>query len=362
MTTHILAEPIELLEGTLDPVARTVEVVLIRPGWSRNGRYYSAEVLAAAAALFEGVKAYANHPTREQLRRGEGRSVLDITGDYTGITLGEGGELRATRHVYGQAGEALWPLIERAVQTQRPVIGVSINALGHAHQGTAPDGQQGLIVDSIEAVNSADDVDDPAAGGGFERLLMGGDSLTRDLLRTLTYDEYIEARPDVVNALKKQMKRARQTDEIRALTEERDALATARAETDAQIARLTDQLAAARAEIVAANGDHARLVQEVLLERELRRAQFPHEFEHLLRQHLFEQVDPANWLDVIAVERAKLQAAGVTRVAVHGLPPRESTPIEAHPAGEGPIDMTVFNTADKLVAELQRRAKHTQAR
>lgn len=351
MKTHLLAEPIELLEGTLDPAARAVDVVLIRPGWSRNGRYYSREVLAQAAPLFEGVKAYANHPTREQLRRGQSRSVLDITGDYTGVHLGAAGELRATRHVYGQAGEAIWPLIERAVTTQRPIIGVSINALGRAHQGTAPDGKEGLIVDCIEAANSADDVDDPAAGGGFQRLLAGGASLVHDVLQTLTYDEYVAARPDVVSALKKQMKRARQTDEIRALTEQRDALHAARDDAQAQITDLTEQLASVRV-------TNARLTQLVAVERELRRAQFTSEHEYLLRQRL-EQVDPATWLDVIAEEHGRLRAAGVARVAVHGVPLRQAPAVDPRPSDEGPIDMTVFNTADKLVAELRRRAQAT---
>ncbi|MBI5961189.1 MAG: hypothetical protein HY866_20800, partial [Chloroflexi bacterium] len=44
--TTILCEAISLNEARIDPERRAVEVVLIRPGWSENGRYYSAEVLA----------------------------------------------------------------------------------------------------------------------------------------------------------------------------------------------------------------------------------------------------------------------------------------------------------------------------
>lgn len=351
MATMILAEAVELLESTLNAEARTVEVVLIRPGWSANGRYYSPDVLAQAAPLFEGVKAYANHPTRDQLKRGESRSVLDITGDYTDVRIGEGGELRAVRHVYGKAGEAVWPLIERSVATKRSIIGVSINALGKAAAGKA-DGKEGIIVEAIERANSADDVDSPAAGGGFETLMMSDDrSLVSDLLATLSYDEFVEARPDHVETLKKQLKRARQDETVRALTSERDAALTALNEATADREALAAQVEAIRAET-------ARLRDLLALEKALREANFNPKFEALLRQRL-EKAAPAEWTAILVEERAKLRAAGVrpAPVPVYGAPFRESRPVVwAEQAASGVIDMNIFNTPDKLAAELTRRA------
>jgi hypothetical protein len=348
MATQILAERIELLESTLNTETRTVDVVIIRHGWSANGRYYSRQVLAEAAPKFEGVKAYANHPTRAQLKAGEGRNVLDITGDYTNVRLGESGEIRATRTVYGQAGEAIWPLITRSVETQRPVIGISINALGKASKGKA-DGREGVIVESIEHANSADDVDTAAAGGGFETLLMGDNSLVHDLLQALSYEEFIEARPDYIEAVRKQLKRARQDETVRALTTERDAAQTALVERTAERDAAVTQMTEGRAEI-------ARLRYQVALEKALREANFDKAYEALLREEL-DRADPAEWMGMIAQERAKLRAAGVKPrpVAVQGSPLREARTVPVQ-AGAPVIDMDVYNTPEKL-ADFLRRAK-----
>jgi len=353
MRTTILAETIELIEGTLNTEQKTVDVVLIRPGWSQNGRYYAPDVLAKSASLFEGVKAYANHPTRDQLKRGDSRSVLDITGDYTNVRLGEAGELRATRHVYGRAGEAIWPLIERSVDTGRDIIGISINALGKAAKGKAPDGKQGEIVESIEIANSADDVDNPAAGGKFESLLMsGGDSLVTDLLQTITEEELTQARPDLVEAMRSQMKRARQDDAVRARTKERDAAQTALNDMTAQREELTTQIEAMRA-------SNARLQHQVVLEKAFREADFTQRLEALIRKRLNE-AEPEQWASIISDERAKLRAAGIkpAPVAVHGAPLQETrvVTVEQPAPATDVIDMNIHNTPEKFKAEMQRRA------
>jgi hypothetical protein len=350
MGTQILAEHIELLENTINADAKTVDVVLIRPGWSKNGRYYSRDVLAKSASLFEGVKAYANHPTRDQIKRGEGRSVLDITGDYTSVRLGESGEIRATRTVYGKAGDAVWPLIERAVETKRAIVGVSINALGKASKGKV-DGRDGVIVESIEVANSADDVDTPAAGGEFTNLLMGDSSLTHDLLQALSYDEYVEARPDYIETVRKQQKRARQDDTVRTLTSERDAALTALAESKANTTQHQADLEVARAET-------ARLRQQIAVEKAFREANFNNKLEALLRKRL-DKAETSDWLGILADARAEMRAAAIKPdpVTVHGAPLRESRTVTPAPqADTATIDMSVYNTPDKLQAEMSRRA------
>lgn len=352
MATHILAERIELIESTLNATARTVDVVLIRPGWSANGRYYSPGVLAQAAALFEGTKAYANHPTREQLKRGEGRSVLDITGDYTNVRIGEAGELRATRTVYGKAGEAVWPLIERTIETKRPVIGVSINALGKASKGTAPDGKEGVIVESIDVANSADDVDTPAAGGGFESLLMGDDSLLRDLLSTLTYEEFIEARPDYMATARKQFKRAAQDDQTRALISERDAAQTALIERTAERDTAVTDLETARAEI-------ARLTRELTLTEAFKACKFKPDYERLLREQL-DRTPLDQWQNVLSLEiqKAKATRLGQTSVAVHGVPLREAVSVQTGGRSQiGPVNPDHYASPQAFYEEVQRRKR-----
>jgi hypothetical protein len=307
------------VEGTLNAEKKQVDVVLIRPGWSLNGRYYGLPCLPAAP-LFEGVKAYANHPSREDLIKGNPRDVRDITGDYTNVRLGEQGEIRATRTVYGTAGEAVWPLITRAVETKRAVVGISINAVGKASPGQA-EGRDGLIVEDITHANSADDVDAPAAGGKFETLVAGDmPDLTRAILEALSYEEFIAARPDYLDKVREQMKRARQDEAVRAAQTERDQLQEQLVKAQAEIKRLKKHQDRHRTELQSAHQETVRAALLVALEQALRDARLPASYEHDLRQRL-PQVDPATWPDIIATERRKAQGAGArVTVPVDGAP------------------------------------------
>ena len=350
MSVSIITEAISLAEARIDPVNKTVDVTLIRPGWSANGRYYSREVLQQAAALFEGTKAYANHPTLEQIKKGEGRSVLDITGDYTGITLGEGGELKASRAVFGAAGESVWPLIERSVETGRPVIGLSINAVGRAVKGKAPDGKEGIIVEAITAANSVDDVTEPAAGGGFDRLTAGAeDSLAADLFAALTYEEFIAARPDFVETIREQQKRVRQDEAVRAALSERDQMQAELVEARAKIAELETAAEAHRTELA----QNARAVALETLLSEVKTSFTADWLKELKEELTF--ADQAQWLTI--VEREKRKAAAIPRkpVEVTGAGPLVSAPVrESAPTGPQPYDMTKITTPEQLLAEQRR--------
>lgn len=348
MQTQILREVVNLTEARLDREARTVDVTLIRPGWSANGRYYSRDVLAQAAALFEGVKAYANHPTPDQLRRGEGRSVLDITGDYTSVYLGEGGELKAKRAVFGAAGESIWPLIERSVETGRPVIGLSINAVGRAVKGKTDDGKEGIIVEAITAAHSVDDVTEPAAGGGFDRLTAGvDDTLTADLLAAVTYDEWYAARPEFVESLKKQMKRERQDDAVRAAETERDQAKSALVEAQAKIAeleRIADEHRAAQAQ-----AERAAALVVVMQEA---KAKLPADWLPDVENEL-KEADQAQWSNII--EREARKAAAIKQpVHVTGAPPLVASPIRTTKTGPERYDMTRITSPEQLLAEQRR--------
>jgi hypothetical protein len=326
--TAILVEQLEIIEDTLNVDKKQVDVVLIRPGWSKNNRYYGIPVLAKAVSLFEGIKAYANHPTPEQIVKGIARDVRDITGDYTNVRLGLQGEIRATRSVYGPAGEAVWPLIMRAIETKRPIVGISINAVGKAMQGNA-EGRDGLIVEDITHANSADDVDAPAAGGSYESIIAQDDTptLVRQIFDTLSYEEFIAARPDYLERVREQMKRVRQDDAVRAATSERDQLQEELVKAQADIKRLKKHQDRHRVELDRAHQDTARAALLVTLEQALREARLPASYEHDLRQRL-PQVDPATWPDIIAVERRKAQGAGAkVTVPVDGAPRLEEAAV-----------------------------------
>ncbi len=156
-----------LAEAVVHADRREVEVVCIRPGLSKNGNYYSPAVVEGMAPLFEGARAFADHPGPGE--RPE-RSVRDIVGYYRGQRIGEAGGLRATLKVSRNA-EWLWALVEEAIADGQPgLIGLSIDALATARPATM-DGRRVREVEAVTRLNSCDVVTRASAGGELARLL-----------------------------------------------------------------------------------------------------------------------------------------------------------------------------------------------
>ena len=61
------------------PQSREVEVTVLEGGLSRNGWLYSPELLSGSVPLFEGARAFADHPGPAD--RAE-RSIRDVVGYY----------------------------------------------------------------------------------------------------------------------------------------------------------------------------------------------------------------------------------------------------------------------------------------
>jgi len=135
--TAAFAELISLSEAELDAEKHAARVTLISPGWSKNNRYYSRDVLTDAAHVFEGVKAYADHPSKSEIKDRPERSVRDLVGYYENVKVEKDGRLTADFKIRGAAQEWLWPLIATAVTEKPDLIGTSINALGKARPGEA---------------------------------------------------------------------------------------------------------------------------------------------------------------------------------------------------------------------------------
>jgi len=155
-----------LTEATLTPEERAVEVVCIRPGLSKNGNYYAPEVVRGMMPLFEGARAFADHPAPGE--RPE-RSVRDLVGYYKAPRVGDDGALRATLKVSKNA-DWLWSLIEESVTDGHELVGISIDADGRVAQGSV-DGKTCRVVEGITKLNSCDVVTRASAGGRIERLL-----------------------------------------------------------------------------------------------------------------------------------------------------------------------------------------------
>ncbi len=157
--------------------SRRVRVILIREGLAASGRYYTATALDDIYRQVEGLRAFADHPSKVEDYSRPARSVRDIVGYYTDPERvpSPNGAVKATLHVLEQAGW-LWSLIQEALRAGRPeLVGLSIDAVARVRPAVAqqPDGQtrRVTLVEAVPLLKSCDVVTRAAAGGALERLL-----------------------------------------------------------------------------------------------------------------------------------------------------------------------------------------------
>lgn len=161
---------------------------------SRNRRRYPDTVIREALGLFDGCKAYLNHPTPVPARPVECRDVRDLVGRYESPRI-ENGRLRADLRLLPQHADLVFSLAE----TMPESVGMSINARGRT---ALQDGEE--IVQAITEVRSVDLVTDPAATRSlFESLPARSESVWWDDLdvQTLT-----ERRPDLIEQLQEPLR------------------------------------------------------------------------------------------------------------------------------------------------------------
>jgi len=137
-----------------------MNVALIRPGWGnkKDNHYYSREVLARDAKVFEGVKMYtADHRPDQKSVRTEVSVIKQITGftddgaPIAQVAVHDPDFAEATRN--------------RAKLGTLNSLECSILATGRTKKGKAPDGEKGNIVEAITSATSVDWVTKAGAGG-----------------------------------------------------------------------------------------------------------------------------------------------------------------------------------------------------
>lgn len=300
MTTTIFTEAIDLTEATLDTANRVLQgVVLIRAGESANKRDYPAAVLAASVPVFEGVKSFADHPSRTDIKERSERSVRDITGWYANVRYEEG-RLIADRHfVPTQAGNDAWALAEMVATGKAPksLAGLSINAVGSARK--REDG--GVVVEAITFAHSVDDVTTPAAGGSYLESVQSGD-LTAALLETMSYDEWVSARADYTARFEGEHKKVRWNGELKEATRQNTEYAARVQALEAEVSQLQESETAARARALDAE-------KRVLVVTTLAKVSIPASWKESLTQELLD-ADPEKWDGIMQREISKAKSAG----------------------------------------------------
>lgn len=313
MKTALLSESMDLSEARFeDNVLRNV--VLIREGKSFNSRgyVYPASVLEKYAKVFEGAKAYNGHE--------KSHKSTDITGWYQGVHY-EKGALRADRYfTRNQAGQDIKLIAEDIVAGRAPatLAGLSINADGKLRKA---DANGDSVVESITYAESVDDVANPARGGTY--LAASGDSpLLTAVFNDMTYEEFLEARADYVERLRKDFKRIRQDDALKSA--------------DAETQRVQGELNEAQTENTQLRADHetaltqlsearrALVIEQVLNDPKVK---LPVSWRDPLRKQL-QDSPPEQWGAIIESERLKAGSAAVRRVPVTGAEQQIASPVQ----------------------------------
>jgi len=291
---------VDLSEAKLDAENFTVEGArIIRAGLSLNGNYYSESVIEAAIPLFEGVKAYADHPSKTERKDRPERSVRDLVGYYQNARYQEGAAY-ADFKVVGEAQQWLWPWIQEAVETKKPHVGLSINALGRGSKGKY-EGKPANIVEAITHANSVDVVTEASAGGGFDHLLQSDDGWTRAVLENTSLEELTEANPDLVEAFKRQWATARDSQAIREAQDQA-------AQLEQRAADLTEENQTLKAQLVEARKDKDALQKAALVDRLLEGAKnLPNKWKQAVRTQLLKS-EPEEWEAILEREAQKFQA------------------------------------------------------
>jgi hypothetical protein len=173
----------EAVKGT----GRRRKIQLIQAGWSKNGRYYPAEVLAEAAKnkIFPaGTPMYADHPTlTEKIERPE-RSIRDLAARLDSDARYENGRLVSEATSFGT-----WNNVLNGPDGLAENVEVSVRCFGEIAEGTA-EGREGLIVQKITEGRSVDFVTEGAAGGKVLELL---EAATEAIDEAGSIGTYVEA-------------------------------------------------------------------------------------------------------------------------------------------------------------------------
>lgn len=321
-----LAESLDLSEARVDSEGRVIHnVVLIRAGRSSNRRDYPAHVLESAVNVFEGAKAYADHPDKPN----KPRNVRDITGWYENVRF-EDGALKASRHFTpNSAGQDVWALAEIIATGKAPatLAGLSINAVGTGKVVKTDDGDI-VEVESITAALSVDDVSTPAAKGGYALVASEDGTLLSDYLDVLSYEQWLESRSDYVERLKREWKAIRLEDEtkrvlaeagenVKAAETKASEAAQALTEAETRIKQLADEREAALREA-------ASKARELAVMKALRAVKLPAAWITGLEKSLNE-ANPDEWDSLISAEITKAKNVNaMPKVPVKGMQVQES--------------------------------------
>jgi hypothetical protein len=276
---------------------------------SDNGRLYDVKALEQSAPLWDGVKVYDNHLTQEEFERKQGmRSpAVEWLGTIVKPRWDEG--KNQLRGVFKVVEERLAAKLKSAwEQGVLGTIGLSIDTFPIMGADEFVEGERLPVIEGFKKIISVDLVGDPAAGGGFNRLIAAVqkepnrmDEETKS--EFVTKDEFTElVSAAVVDALATQAAEAEI--DIDDMTDEE--VIKAKADKEAAEARLKLQKIEDTVEKTQHEAALART--SLAIEHKLKAAKLPEKFEDMIRAQFKDRVVEAADIDE-AIKLAKVTQA-----------------------------------------------------
>lgn len=174
-------------------------ITAIVPGFnSSRSRYYQPAALAQAveAGLFEGVKMYADHPTKAEASARPERSVRDWVATLENSRIGPDGEVQGDAVIIDQDMEDKVRLL--ASRGRLGDLGTSIRGVGDCRPREI-EGHKTLEVGALVGLRSVDFVTEPGAGG---RPITEAEEEEFDL-DVVDLERVQERRPDLVGEVRR---------------------------------------------------------------------------------------------------------------------------------------------------------------
>lgn len=237
-------------------------VKIISPGWGTSG-YYSPQVLERDAGVYRaGTHMYWDHPTATEAKERPERSLRDLAGELVEdgryITDGPTGPgVYAKAKVFGS--------YRGAVEELAPHIGTSHRASGVRKYGEA-EGKKGHIIEKLTSAASVDFVTQPGRGGEIVQLFEAARERAALEIEwsSVDLDGLKRNRPDVVEALRSEMRSAVYGEKEKLEEERMDAEDKAK-ELEENIATLESEKASLESEKSERDDEIARLKETIVL-------------------------------------------------------------------------------------------------
>jgi hypothetical protein len=151
-------------KGTASDGGRVFRVEILKYGTSKNGNRYTEAVMRHAAKLYEGAKAYDHHRTQQELQTS---TLTGLVGSYRNVEA-TGTALEGDLHLLPSAVHTA-QCLEASIANQNrglpPLVGISHDVMADFRPATSVGGRRVREAAAIRAVQSADVVADPSAGG-----------------------------------------------------------------------------------------------------------------------------------------------------------------------------------------------------